>query len=237
MLQSFKAAASAAFRTFLPEKYKERHELAFWRKRYGAENGRLGNAYYEYYYTTFFGLDRTHYAGKRIIDIGCGPRGSLEWADMAIERVGLDSLAKEYMKLGADRHKMTYVDGRAEHIPFPTAHFDAAFSFNSLDHVHDLEQTLAEIKRVVKPGGLFLLITELHAEATRTEPQAFSFEIIERFAPDFIALSTVAYEMSHERVYESIQAGRKYDPNNPSDEVILCAKLQRQPTSNQRVMR
>ena len=82
-------------------------------------------------------------------------------ADMAAERVGLDSLAREYMKLGADRHKMRYVDAGAESIPFPTAHFDAAFSFNSLDHVHDLGRAIAEIKRIVKPGGLFLLITEI----------------------------------------------------------------------------
>jgi len=229
MLEAFKAAAGAAFRNLLPEKYKERHELAFWRGRYAAEHGQLSNGHFEQYYTSFFGIDKSHYAGKRIIDIGCGPRGSLEWADMTIERVGLDSLAKEYMKLGADRHKMTYVDAGAEHIPFPTAHFDAAFSFNSLDHVRDLEQTIAEIKRIVQPGGLFLLITELHSEATRTEPQAFSFEIIERFAPEFKALATAAYEMSEDRVYASIEAGRKYDPNNPSDEVILCAKLARQP--------
>lgn len=44
---------------------------------------------------------------------------------MAAERIGLDTLVKEYMKLGADRHKMTYVDAGAESIPFPAADFDA----------------------------------------------------------------------------------------------------------------
>jgi len=52
------------------------------------------------------------------LDIGCGPRGSLEWADMTKERYGLDPLANEYLKLGADKHKMKYVASGAEKIPF-----------------------------------------------------------------------------------------------------------------------
>ncbi len=228
MVRLFRTAAGAAFRTFLPEKYKEKHELDFWRGRHKAENGQLSNSHFEKYYTTFFGIDRDFYAGKRIIDIGCGPRGSLEWADMAAERVGLDSLAKEYLKLGADRHKMTYVDSGAESIPFPTAHFDAAFSFNSLDHVRDIDLTLTEIKRIVKPGGLFLLITELGHEPTATEPQTFSFEIVDRFKPEFSVASTVAYEMQNGRVYESIQAGRIHDASDPhAGRAILCAKFLR----------
>lgn len=232
MLQVFRAAAGAAFRNLLPEKYKEKHELDFWRGRFKAENGQLSNSHFEKYYTTFFDIERDFYRGKRILDIGCGPRGSLEWADMAAERVGLDSLAKEYMKLGADRHKMTYVDSGAEDIPFSTAHFDAAFSFNSLDHVRDLDLTLVEIKRVVKHGGTFLLITELGHEPTATEPQTFSFEILDRFMPEFGVLSSVAYQMQHGRVYESIQAGREYDRNDPNaGRAILCARLMRQMAS------
>src|SRR5690349_15969345 len=98
----FRSAANFALRTFMPEAFKERHELTFWRKKYREEGGRLGNSHYEHFYTVFFGLDRAFYVGKRIVDIGCGPRGSLEWADMAAERVGIDSLAKEYRKLGTD---------------------------------------------------------------------------------------------------------------------------------------
>ena len=38
----------------------------------------------------YFNLDKSFYKNKRILDVGCGPRGSLEWDDMALERVGLD---------------------------------------------------------------------------------------------------------------------------------------------------
>ncbi|MEZ5830029.1 MAG: class I SAM-dependent methyltransferase [Dongiaceae bacterium] len=228
MAHLIRSVADFAFRKLMPETYKERHELTFWRKKHREEHGRLGNRHYERFYTAFFGLDREYYRGKRIIDIGCGPRGSLEWADMAAERIGLDSLAKEYMKLGADKHQMTYVDGGAEAIPFPEAYFDAAFAFNSLDHVHDLARVVAEIKRIVRPGGLFLLITEIGHPPTATEPQSFSFDVIERFAPEFTPTWDQAFEIEGSKVYQSIEAGVIYDRSNPMPRpALLCVRFQR----------
>ena len=68
-----------------------------------------------------FDLEPSFYEGKRILDIGCGPCGSLEWADMAAERVGLDPLVPQSMELGAKKHEMTYVAAPSEKIPFPMA--------------------------------------------------------------------------------------------------------------------
>ena len=144
-----------------PLHHKERNEIAYWRSRFAAE-GQLTNQRYVQSYTKTFDLEPSFYAGKRILDIGCGPRGSLEWADMAAERIGLDPLVPEYLKMGADRHKMTYVAASSDAIPFPAEYFDTVCAFNSLDHVAYLEKTIAEIKRVVRPGGLFLLITEVN---------------------------------------------------------------------------
>lgn len=232
MAHLLRSATDFALRTFLPEKFKERHELDYWRKRHREESGRLGNGHYERFYTTFFGLERAFYAGKRIVDIGCGPRGSLEWADMAAERVGVDSLANEYRRLGADRHKMTYVDAGAEAIPFPDGHFDVAFSFNSLDHVDDLGRAIGEIKRIVKPGGLFLLITEVNHDATATEQQSFTFDIVDRFAPEFALLDARRFEMSAAGIYQSLEQNRRYDDADPRRrDALLCAKFERRRAS------
>jgi SAM-dependent methyltransferase len=206
---------------------KEAAELSYWKGRKDAE-GRLSNAHYEPFYTTHFGLPPAFYAGKKVLDIGCGPRGSLEWADMAAERVGLDPLAEEYLKLGAAAHKMRYVAAPSEAIPFPDAHFDVVCSFNPLDHVADLDRTVAEIARVVCPGGLFLLLTDVNHPPTVCEPISYSWDVLDRFRPFFVVLEERRYEKRGKGMYDSIREDIPYDPGDATPRYgILSAKLQR----------
>ena len=81
-------------------KIKHKSEVAYWRGVYRRE-GQLTNDHYTWFYTSYFGLGPADYTDRRVLDIGCGPRGSLEWADMASERVGLDPLVDEYQALGS----------------------------------------------------------------------------------------------------------------------------------------
>src|SRR3954451_25012670 len=59
-------------------------ELAYWRER-REEQGPLesGAPLYRRIFIDHFGLDDAFYDGKRLLDIGCGPRGSLTWAGQA----------------------------------------------------------------------------------------------------------------------------------------------------------
>jgi SAM-dependent methyltransferase len=191
-------------------------ELAYWHGR-KTEEQTLRNTHYRRFYTSHFGLDDSSYAGKRVLDIGCGPRGSLEWADMALDRVGLDPLADEYMELGARQHAMSYVASGSESIPFPDGHFDIVCSFNSLDHVDDLDRTIAEICRVVAPGGLFLLLVDVNHEPTACEPITFSWDIVERFTPPLRALRVERYEKSDHGLYKSVDEAVPYDDSDPTD--------------------
>ncbi len=118
-----------------------------------AAEGELRGDHYGGLFTGLVGVEPNFYAGKDVLDIGCGPRGSLNWAEMARRRVGLDPLAEDYRELGIDSHPMEYVAAAAEEMPFDDASFDVITSFNSLDHVEDLDRTIAEIKRVLRPGG------------------------------------------------------------------------------------
>jgi len=174
-------------------KYKEYHELRYWRGVAATMTGNKAQqaherAHYEHFFTTFFGLSKADYAGKRIADIGCGPCGSLEWADMAAERVGIDPLADAYRKLVEDdRQQMTYVAAPSEKIPFADGHFDIVTTFNSLDHVDDVDATIAELKRVCAPTGKILVIVEFGHAPTPTEPHWLDESITERFGPEFQA--------------------------------------------------
>jgi SAM-dependent methyltransferase len=163
----------ARFLAFLPKVVqraaKRRSEAGYWMKRKAIE-GNLKNSHYESFYTGYFGLSRDDYRGKRVLDIGCGPRGSLEWCEVAAECVGLDPLVDDYRALGIDQHRMSYINARSEKIPYPDGYFDIVTSFNSLDHVEDPEKSLAEIERVLKSGGRFLLAVEVAHRPTVAEP-------------------------------------------------------------------
>ena len=56
----------------------------------------------------------------------------------------------------------TVVDGRAEELPFADASFDAAVSAFALCTVADPAAALAELRRVLVPGGTLLLLEHVH---------------------------------------------------------------------------
>ena len=204
---------------------KRRHALDYWVQRV-REEGTLANEHYEEFYTSHFGLDRDFYCGKRVLDIGCGPRGSLEWADMVDERVGLDPLADKYRQLGTHQHKTSYVNASAEEIPFPDAFFDVVCSFNSLDHVDDITQTVSEIIRVIRGGGLLLVLTAVHSKPTIREPQTFRWEVVKRFAPPMTLVRQRRLEFSAEGIYASVREGIEFDETDNTDRKgVLCAQF------------
>ena len=75
---------------------KSEAELAYWSGQY-ASNG-FNNSWYEYFYTEHFGLSRKDYEGRRLLDVGCGPNGSLEWIADKATCFGLDPLCDEYYR-------------------------------------------------------------------------------------------------------------------------------------------
>lgn len=229
IMQSIKKTALRIFGAIAPNPFKEYHELRFWKTRPRKEDGTLANDHYEYFYTELFGLTRAWYKNKRILDIGCGPRGSLEWADMCEERVGLDPLATQYMKLGADRHKMKYVDAPSEKMPFRDNYFHVVCAFNSLDHVADYSVTIDEIKRVTKEGGSFLLIVEVNHPTSPTEPISLGWEFLDDFKSGFRIFGDVReYEISDHDIYNQIRKEDYYDRSNNVDRpAIVVARLDR----------
>ena len=205
-------------------KIKAKAELLYWKiKKF--EEKQLTNHHYKFFFTQYFDLDESFYDQKKISDIGCGPRGSLEWADNALERYGLDPLANSYKKIEGS-HRMKYIQGVSEDIPFKENYFDIITSFNSLDHVDDIEKSIIEITRVLKPGGLFLLIADIHDMPTITEPSAFSWDIMLKFEVHFNILSEKHFE-GHQ-LYKSIREGVRFDHKNEKKRYgVLTCKLEK----------
>lgn len=224
-MKAYLAASRLLHLFFGKKKLKLRFELLYWKVKKWQEK-QLTNHHYAYFFTRYFGLSPDFYSRKKILDIGCGPRGSLEWANMAAERVGLDPLAEKYLRLGAGKQAMRYVKGGAENMPFPDGYFDVVSSFNSLDHVDNLAQSLSEISRVLAPGGLFLLISDIHHTPTICEPSAFGWDLPEKLKAEFRILDQKHFE--GDKLYQSIRKGVAFDHQNPKKRYgVLTAKFQK----------
>ncbi len=227
LVRLIRRTGAAVLSRLFPQRFKAYCELKYWKSK-AAEEGQLGNSHYQAFFTSHIGIDPEFYAGKKVLDIGCGPRGSLEWADMAAERVGLDPLASEYLKLGADRHKMRYVDSGSEAMPFEDGHFDIVTSFNSLDHVANLEQTIKEIGRVTKPGGTFIVLTDVGHKPTPCEPVELNWDVMDAFRPMFDVLEERHFERNPTNIYDSVLEGVPYDHGNPAERYgLLFARMVR----------
>ena len=206
---------------------KRGYELAYWWSR-KLQEGKLANQHYSWLMTEPFHLQAEAYRGRRVLDVGCGPRGSLEWCAIAAERVGLDPLADDYRRLGVKRHAMTYCCAPAEAIPFADWHFDVVICINALDHVDDVERATTEMCRVLAPGGLLLLIVEIHPRPTIAEPHALPWSLTSRFP------LTVMEERHLERsdgTLSYLEHEIPFDHAAPPHSGMLVAKLLK-PTSS-----
>lgn len=103
-------------------------------------------------------------AGMRVLDVGCGDAGVvIAFAEAGAVATGIEPYERsvERGRVRAEEHGvgLELKIGVAEELPFPDASFDLVLIDNVLEHVQDRERTLAEIRRVLRPGGLLYLVT------------------------------------------------------------------------------
>ena len=98
--------------------------------------------------------------GKAVLDVGCGEgRFTRILAAMASKTTGVDinaeSLDRAQTKTHAEGLEVTWINARAEDLPFDDASYDVVVFSNSLHHVAPemMEEAINEASRVLKSGG------------------------------------------------------------------------------------
>lgn len=113
-----------------------------------------------YYLVAAGALGRLLGAGKsRCLDVGCGGGHFIEvaeglgWAVTGIE------LSADQLEHARARHPgLELVHGDATALPFSDASFDAAYSTFTHTDLDDFAGAVAEVRRVLSPGGRFVYI-------------------------------------------------------------------------------
>jgi SAM-dependent methyltransferase len=93
--------------------------------------------------------------GERILDLGCGD-GQLTQRIAATGAIVTGVDASPSMVAAARARGIAVVEAPAESLPYPNAAFDAVFSNAALHWVRDQDAMMAQVHRVLKPGGRFV---------------------------------------------------------------------------------
>ncbi|MGQ0799359.1 MAG: class I SAM-dependent methyltransferase [Pseudomarimonas sp.] len=104
-----------------------------------------------------------HCRDKRVLDLGCGSGyGAARMATVAQSVIGVD-VAADAVAFARARHsapnlkfELAEADAR---LPFDDESFDVVLSFQVIEHVVDEGAYLREARRVLRRGGLILIIT------------------------------------------------------------------------------
>jgi len=110
--------------------------------------------------------------GRRVLDIACGTGyGSAELAAVAKSVTGTD-IAVDAVEYAASRFplpNLSFQPAPAESLPFPDNSFDLIVAFEVIEHLTDPRALLAEARRLLAPGGQFIVSTpnRLYYEESR----------------------------------------------------------------------
>ena len=108
-------------------------------------------------------IDWSTAAGESVLEIGLGlGADSCRWAEYADSFTGID-LTDEAVQATSVHLRMRELGGRilkgnAEDLPFGDSEFGIVYSHGVLHHTENIKAALREVRRVLKPDGIFIVM-------------------------------------------------------------------------------
>ena len=146
----------------------------------------------------------------RVLDAACGTgRHSLWLAARGNEVVGVDASPAMLAKARAKIPQAQFQQGDLTALPLPDASVDAALCALALVHLPDLRPAMAELARVVRPGGR-VVISDVHPFLValgwqaqfRTEAGGAGFVRLHRHLPSSYAQAAAEAGLTVVNLYE-----------------------------------
>ena len=108
-----------------------------------------------------FGIEH----GATVLDVGCGGGGATCYLARrySADVIGLSNSnsglreAERFAKESTLENRVSFRFGDAADLPFPDHHFDGVWSCEAIHNVKEMDPVIAEISRVLKPGGSVVL--------------------------------------------------------------------------------
>lgn len=131
--------------------------------------------FYRHYHEAFLDDIRGLPENSLVLELGCGlGNDGLELLQAGYRLVETDIAPGELMEACRMHErqgfgeKAAHILSDAENLPFKDDSFDSVFMVASLHHLPDPEKALVEARRVLKPGGIFVMGTEPHTWQHKT---------------------------------------------------------------------
>ena len=99
----------------------------------------------------------------RVLDVGCGTGRNLPLFDTGVGVIGLDPSRDSLLAARRRAPAVPLVQGDAQALPFRTGAFDTVVSGLVFCSVPDPARGLAEVKRVLRPGGTLRMLEHVRA--------------------------------------------------------------------------
>jgi ubiquinone/menaquinone biosynthesis C-methylase UbiE len=106
--------------------------------------------------------------GQRILDVGCGRGGACSYYARyhhPREVIGVDLVPQNvaFCRIAHDGVAVTFLQGDAQQLPFPDDRFDVVSNIESSHCYPSLERFFTEVRRVLRPGGVFCYTDNMKA--------------------------------------------------------------------------